>query len=393
MKSLYLFIRISTLVWIIISADFCFSQSQNTTFKRHKAEQLLTCSLRRQIKSINVSPNQKLAAIEVHDLDNNCITSSSIWLYDLTKQTISNISINSFSNHSPQWTPNSTHILYLSDRAGNSILREFSVLNGSNSIIDDQLDIKNFCFGKTSSEILLFETNKSSNSKNAVSNSEKDIKPIQTSISSLNLKTKETQHLITTDFLIKQYTYSSKNDIFYLLTQANDEKRGVDVIYEFDNNSKSIRSLFNLNKSISEFKLSPSGKHFAYVPSTERYSIQDLVILDLETRQKNNISGKDITNSILGFSWVNDTSLACSAKKGDRNALFKVTINNKVRLMYNGKAAPSSLVGSTEAGVLFSSQSENGTTELCIYSHKTGFTKLTKLMASWNQTALASPYN
>jgi len=352
------------------------------------------------LSDLELSPDGTRLAFVVSDAPKGEQRAQHIWMYDKKTDSVRQFTYSSKSETNPRWSPDGSHLAFLSNRGGDE--QQIYLMNSSGgeaaARTKGKSSIKSFEWSKDGKYIAYIAPNskteedeKKEKDKNDARVADKDNKQPRAWL--LPVESGDPKALTPPNWEIKEVTWMpSGQNLVVAATDHPESDQNTDRIFGVHVPDGQMVQLAAPRGPFGHLRVSLNGKTIAYIGAREDGpSPHDLMLLPVENDAARNISGLSLDRQIFDFKWLRDgTLLAVSADGfhtkfsafGANGAIKQITSTNSIN--------PSAFAASDGGEAFFVSQTATQPQELFVWDEKTDPHQITHINDVWSHYSLSA---
>jgi dipeptidyl aminopeptidase/acylaminoacyl peptidase len=353
------------------------------------------------LSDLELSPDGTRLAFVVSDAPKGEQRAQHIWMYDKKTDSVRQFTYSSKSETNPRWSPDGSHLAFLSNRGGDE--QQIYLMNSSGgeaaARTKGKSSIKSFEWSKDGKYIAYIAPNskteedeKKEKDKNDARVADKDNKQPRAWL--LPVESGDPKALTPPNWEIKEVTWMpSGQNLVVAATDHPESDQNTDRIFGVHVPDGLMVQLAAPRGPFGHLRVSLNGKTIAYIGAREDGpSPHDLMLLPVENDAARNISGLSLDRQIFDFKWLRDGTLVAVSADGFHTKFSAFGANGAIKQITSTNSInPSAFAASDGGEAFFVSQTATQPQELFVWDEKTDPHQITHINDVWSHYSLSAP--
>ncbi|HEX9425112.1 MAG TPA: S9 family peptidase [Pyrinomonadaceae bacterium] len=379
--------------WVITAAFLLLIPG--ASFAQLKPEQTLN---RRPISELRFSPDGNRVAFTVSEPPKGANRSRHIWILDVRTREVSQFTNSAKSEFAPRWSPDGSHLAFLSDREDANQIYLMPTDGGEAiRLTEGKNAVRAFEWSPDGKQISLLAPELKTEAEEKKEKDKDDARVVdrddkRTRLWLIDVETKKVRQLTAGNWEIREAKWTPQGDrLIVSVTDHPEADQETNRIFSVTTSDGQMKQISAPRGPFGQLSISPDGNSVAYLAArVDGPSPHDLYLQPVTGGLARNLTAVSVDRPIAGFAWRADGSILALAINGFRTQFYIIAPNGKAEAQSQQNVNPGSFDASAKA-IAFAGETAVQAPEVWLSTQPTAAESVTHFNESWKQIPLVKP--
>jgi dipeptidyl aminopeptidase/acylaminoacyl peptidase len=354
----------------------------------------------RSISELQFSPDGSRLLFVVTEPPKGTARLRHIWIYERQSGAVRQFTYSAKSESSPRWSPDGKQVAFLSNRDEDQQQIFLMRTNGGEGVAatKGKRSVRSFEWSPDGRQIAFLAPDAKSDAEEKKEKDKDDARVVDKDTKRarlwvLNVATGETRALTKAGWEISELAWLPAGDRLIVKgTEHPESDQYTEAIYAVQLSDGAMKQLIAPHGPFGELRVSSKSGTISYVgPREDGPEPHDLMLLPLEGRAAQNLTGASLDRLVEDYHWQKDGSVTFVAANGFSSAFLTYSADGAKHDLSPAPLPMGSVALGADGEIAYVSQSATQPQEVWLWDQKSAARQISHRNDSWREYALSAP--